>query len=66
MVRVAALVSAGAVLVTALDLAVTGRQADIDVYVTGGGHAFRSDLYSMRVQPFNLNFTYPPFAASVF
>ena len=41
-----------------------GSQVDIDVYLTGGKHAFSSDLYSARFE--GLYFTYPPFAALVF
>ncbi len=41
-----------------------GSQVDIDVYLTGGKHAFSSGLYSARFE--GLYFTYPPFAALIF
>ncbi len=62
-----ATVSGLAAVSVSLYLAVTKYQVDMAVYLMGGQHAQRADLYIVHIarRPF-LSFTYPPFAALVF
>ncbi len=59
--------SACAAASVSLYLAFTKYQVDMAVYLMGGQHARRADLYAVHIagRPF-LSFTYPPFAAVVF
>ena len=59
-------VSSLAVVGIALYLSRRSYQVDIDVYLKGGNHAFRPDLYSIQFALPYLRFTYPPFSALLF
>ena len=61
-----ATLSALAVLGAAVGLAAQGALVDITVYLAGGAHFFSKGLYSLKVPPQGLLFTYPPFAALTF
>lgn len=59
-------VSSLAVVGIALFLSRRSYQVDIDVYLKGGNHALRPDLYSVQFALPYLRFTYPPFSALLF